>query len=606
MRADAGVGATIDGFRIEVVITQDSSGTLFRAHDEQHGRPAAMFVLAPKLAEDQAVRSRFVNAAELATTLRHPHALPVEAFGDTEDAVFVVSPWFDGVDLAARLASRGPLSPAATLRVLIPVARALAAAHRLGLAHGSLTPEHVLIADGPDGEVYLGGFGIGQARRGPATLDGDISAFGALLLQTLGYGTPGLDHGVGAGDGGLGDRLETIAADAQASDPDRTIDSADELVLALEHARAAARAATLAPDRRRTQDEPTAVAAGASSDERSQDPAPVAAKARRTPVMAAAVGGVVLGLALLVGLATYSGTRGHRHIASRPPTPAAQPIATVAAGHLSVGQTIALGAPAGGVAVGPSGAAWASVPGRETIVRLGPDGRVRSFPGIANGGPITATNGGAWIAQPAGDAIKLTPDGHIDAHVALPGQPVAVAADVDGSSAWVADSSGGIAHVASTGASSPTVAVHVSPAATNLWVGEPNWVWGVNGSLVRVSPDGSGSQTFDAGPGATAVTVDQGVWVAHGDGTVTRFDPQLGHVVATMRTPGALSGIAAREGSPYVWAISSAARSLYEIGLAGPQVVRVVRFSSPPTGVAVTHLGVWVTTAGGSLIRINR
>ena len=322
--------------------------------------------------------------------------------------------------------------------------------------------------------------------------------------------------------------------------------------------------------------------------------------------MAAAVGGVVLGLALIVGLATYSGTRGHRHVASHRPTAAAQPIATVAEGHLSVAQTIGLGAPARGVAVGPSGAVWASLPSGEKIVRLGPDGRVRSFPGIANGGPITATNGGAWIAQPDGDAVKLDPDGHVVAHVALPAQPVAVAADVDGSSAWFADTSGGIAHVGSDGASSPTVAAHVSPAATNLWVGEPNWVWAVNGSLVRVSPDGSGSQAFDAGSGATAVTVNQGIWVAHGDGTVTRFNPQTGHVVATLRTPGALSAVAAREGSPFVWGISSSTRSLYEIATSGPQIVGVVRFSSPPTGVAVTHLGVWVTTAGGSLIRIQR
>ena len=603
------MGATIDGFCTEVVIAESSSGTLYRVRDDRHQRPAAMFVLAPELAADHAVRSRFVHAAQLATTLRHPHALPVVATGDEDGTVFLVNPWVDGVDLAARLAARGPLPPAAALRVLLPVARALAAAHRLGLAHGSLAPEHVLIADGPGGEGYLGGFGVGQARLDPATLDGDISAFGQLLQRTLGYGTSGGYRAVSADDGGLGDRIETIAAGAQASGPDRTIGSADELVLALEQSRAAARAALLAPDRRRTEPEEIAAAAGASShdsSEPSHDPEPVAPKARRTTQIAA-VGGALLGLALLVALGTYSGTsRSARHVASRPRTPAAQPIATVAEGHLSVGQTIGLGAPARGVAVGPSGAVWASVPSRGQIVRLDPGGRVRSFAGIANGGPITATNGGAWIAQPAGVAIKLAPDGHIAARVALPGQPVAVAADVDGSSAWFADASGGIAHVASSGASSPTVTAHVSPAVTSLWVGEPNWVWAVNGSLVRVSPDGSGSQPFDAGPRATAVTVDQGVWVAHGDGTLTRFDPRVGHVVATLRTPGELSAIAAREASPYVWAISSATRSLYQIALAGPQVVGVVRFSSPPTGVAVTHLGVWVTTAGGSLIRIQR
>ena len=73
-----------------------------------------------------------------------------------------------------------------------------------------------------------------------------------------------------------------------------------------------------------------------------------------------------------------------------------------------------------------------------------------------------------------------------------------------------------------------------------------------------------------------------------------------------MKTPVPLSQIAAREASPLVWALSGRARSLYEIAVDAPRIVGVVRFTSQPTGVAVTHLGVWVTTADGWLIRIKR
>lgn len=613
MTTDAGGRATIGDYRIEAVVSAGSGGTLYRANEERRERRVALFVLSPELAEDQAVRLRFTRAAELAETLQHPHALPVEAVGDADDSVFLVSPWVQGVNLAARLA-RGPLSPAEALQVLVPVARALAAAHRVGLAHGNITLERVLIADGPDEEVYLDGFGSGQARRDPATPDPDIAAFGRLLLDALGADTPAGDRSPASGADGLDDRLHMIGARALAQGRGQPIRSADELVVALEQARAVARAAALAPGLRPAQKSNRAGAdgdgaAGDAAAGRPDDAKPTAAKARRAPRIATAVCGVAVGAALLVALATYSATSSTgagRHVARRSATATAQPLATVAEGHLSVAQKLSLGAPARGVAVGPSGAAWVSLPSRNEIIRLDPDGRVGSFPGIANGGPIAAGNGGAWIAQPAGDAIKVTPDGHVAQRVALSGQPVAVASDVDGSSAWVADASGAITHVGTGDPSNSTVVSHVSPAPTGLAVGEPNWVWGVNGGFVRVSPNGSGSRTLDAGSGATAVTVNQGIWVAHGNGTVTRFDPRAGHLVATVRTPGALSGIAARGGSPYVWAISSSARSLYELSLAGPQIVGVVRFTSSPTGVAVTHLGVWVTTAGGSLIRIQR
>ncbi len=611
MRADAGERATVGDYRIEAVVSAGSGGTLYRAGEERRERQVALFVLSPELAADQTVRLRFTRAAELAETLEHPHALPVESVGEADDSVFLVNPWVPGANLAARLA-RGPLSPAEALRVLAPLAQALAAAHRIGLAHGNITPESVLIAEGPDEEVYLAGFGSGQARRDPATPAADIAAFGQLLRDARGADTAPGDRSPASGADGLDDRLQMIAAGALAQGPGQPIRSADELVLALEQARAAARAAPLAPGVRQAQESNGTGADGVAGDaaaERPDDAEPTAARARRAPRIAAVVASAVVVVALVVALATYSATsptRAQRQVASHSTTATAQPIATVAEGHLTVGQKLSLGAPARGVAVGPSGAVWVSLPSRNEIIRLDSDGRVGSFHGIPSGGPITAGIGGAWIAQPAGDAVKVSPGGHVAERVALSGQPVAVAPDVDGISAWVADASGAITHVGTGDPSNPNVVAHVSPAPTGLAVGEPNWVWGVNGGFVRVSPDGSGSQTLDAGSGATAVTVNQGIWVAHGDGTVTRFDPRAGHLVATVRTPGALSGIAAREGSPYVWAISPSARSLYQLSLAGPQIVGVVRFSSPPTGVAVTHLGVWVTTAGGSLIRIQR
>ena len=610
MRADAGERATIGDYQIEAVVSAGSGGTLYRASEERRERQVALFVLSPELAADQTVRLRFTRAAELAETLDHPHALPVEAVGEADDSVFLVSPWVQGANLAARLA-RGPLSPAQALRVLAPLAQALAAAHRIGLAHGNITSESVLIAEGPDQEVYLAGFGSGQARRDPAPPAADIAAFGQLVLDTVGADTEA-GRPPASGADGPDDRLQMIAARALAQDGGQPIRSADELVLALEQARAAARAAPLAPGARQAQESNGTGADGVAGDaaaERPDDAEPTAARARRAPRIAAGScqcrrsGGACSRASHLQRDVAH---RRGRQVARRSATATAQPIATVAEGHLTVGQKLSLGAPARGVAVGPSGAVWVSLPSRNEIIRLDSDGRVASFHGIANGGPITAGTGGAWIAQPAGDAVKVTPGGHVAERVALSGQPVAAAPDIDGSSAWVADASGAITHVGTGDPSNPNVVAHVSPAPTGLAVGEPNWVWGVNGGLVRVSPNGSGSQTLDAGSGATAVTVNQGIWVAHGDGTVTRFDPRAGHVAATVRTPGALSGIAAREGSPYVWAISPSARALYQLSLAGPQIVGVVRFSSPPTGVAVAHLGVWVTTAGGSLIRVQR
>jgi hypothetical protein len=130
----------------------------------------------------------------------------------------------------------------------------------------------------------------------------------------------------------------------------------------------------------------------------------------------------------------------------------------------------------------------------------------------------------------------------------------------------------------------------------------------VDGSLVRTDPATLQSHTLAVGPGAVDVTVNGGIWMAHTSGRVTRFDPRPGHeeIAADVMTPAPLSRIAAREGAPLVWAISGKGRSLYEIAVVDPRIVGAVRFTSPPTGVAITHRGVWVSTADGWLIRVKR
>jgi hypothetical protein len=278
--------------------------------------------------------------------------------------------------------------------------------------------------------------------------------------------------------------------------------------------------------------------------------------------------------------------------------------ATVVRGRLAVAQRLDLGAAAGGLVVTPASDAWVSVPARNVVVEVPVSGPIRTFGSIPAPGPLVAGSAGVWVTLPGSHAVALLAGGHLGGRVALPGRPVAIALDARGRSAWVADTSGAISRV---GGGSP-LSTHISPAATSVAVGEPNWVWAANGSLVRVSPAGRGARTFAVGAGAIAVSVNQGIWTAHADGLVTRFDPRPSHtrVIAHITAPAPLSGIAAREGSSFVWAISTSARTLYEIAVAHPRVVGMVRFASPPTDVAVTHLGVWVTTASGSMIRIQR
>jgi hypothetical protein len=627
----------IAGCRIDAVVSRGPTWTVYRATHLQLDRPVAVTVLAPGPELADAYRGRFTRAVELAATVDHPSLLAASEWGEIDGTFYLLTRWIDGAALSTVLASRGPLAELDTVITLRPVVSALAAAHRQGLAHGDVASRHVVIADRDDGRsagVYLTGFGIAQLNHGTATPAADISAFGRLVLETLRGSAPDQPEIEAARDRpardlvrkdssqvGIGDRLAGVISRALATDPAAGFASADEVVLALERARAAARAEPLAPGQHRAGPplpvEPAARPAGALPDR--VDVKPRDAERHHLAQVVAAVAAVVAAVVLIVALATYGGPpqAAHRGGRAKSSTPRGRitpthPLATVALGQLSVGREIRLGAAVDGLSVTPSGVVWASVPARSALVEVTANHSPVTFHAINDAGTIAAGAAGVWVTDPAANSVALFAGGRLGNPVELPGRPVAIALDRSDGSAWVADGAGGISHVGLRRGSSPVAArlatTHLSPPATGIAVGEPNWVWAVDGSLVRTDPASLQSHTLAVGSGAVDVTVNGGIWMAHTDGRVTRFDPRPGHenLTADVMTHAPLSHIAARERAPLVWAISGKQRSLYEIPVANPRIIGAVRFTSPPTGVAITHRGVWISTADGWLIRIER
>jgi serine/threonine protein kinase len=281
-------------------------------------------------------------------------------------------------------------------------------------------------------------------------------------------------------------------------------------------------------------------------------------------------------------------------------------------GGLTVGRTIALSSLPGSVSLGRRNV-WISLSDRGELVRFTMKSGTRSiFP--ASGRP-TALAAGAralWVAQAASRSLaQFNGDSGAQAAAAgLPGSPTSIALDTDDSSAWVADSSGALSHVAVGGSVIGTPA-HSDPSATSIAWGEGS-LWATNGAangLVRVNLDTSGSSTaFAVGPRPVAVALDQGVWTAHADGHVTRFDPRPGHlrVNADLAVAPELDAIAATDPSPFVWAISQSRRTVYRVtNTSKPAVTGTIVFNSPPVALAVDTDSVWIATQDRKVTQIR-
>src|SRR5207302_10125146 len=108
--------------------------------------------------------------ASLASRLDHPHLARVYASFEHAGNHYLVTEYVDGASLVRVIEKSGRLRPEQALEVLRGALQALAHAHAVGLAHGNLKPENVIVDR--RGTAKLVDFGL----SGPAEPLADIRA----------------------------------------------------------------------------------------------------------------------------------------------------------------------------------------------------------------------------------------------------------------------------------------------------------------------------------------------------------------------------------------------------------------------------------------------
>ncbi|MGW6985293.1 serine/threonine-protein kinase [Streptomyces sp. NPDC054932] len=141
--------STVAGYRIAARLGAGGMGRVYLSHT-QGGRPVAIKVVRPELAEDPAFRRRFRREVEAARRVRG--AYTAELIDADAEAMppWLATLYVPGPSLSQAVARRGPLPVPAVLWLMAGVAEALQAIHDAGIVHRDMKPSNVLLAaDGP-------------------------------------------------------------------------------------------------------------------------------------------------------------------------------------------------------------------------------------------------------------------------------------------------------------------------------------------------------------------------------------------------------------------------------------------------------------------------
>jgi predicted ATPase len=153
----------VPGFTLLELIGRGGMGVVFKALQTSLDRPVALKFLLEECAQDPAWLTRFRREARTASALNHPHICTIYDTGEFAGRPYLSMELVEGRTLDALLGQRLPVPEIA--RLLGQVARALAAAHAVGVVHRDIKPANVMVRD--DGIVKVLDFGLARQQLAP-------------------------------------------------------------------------------------------------------------------------------------------------------------------------------------------------------------------------------------------------------------------------------------------------------------------------------------------------------------------------------------------------------------------------------------------------------
>ena len=172
-------GTTVGHYELLEKIGEGGMGVVYRARDLVLNRFVAMKLLPQGAGLDDDRKRRFLQEAQAASALNHPHIVTIYEIGMAPPQEFIAMELVPGRSLEALIGPNG-LPVRQALDYALQIADALAVAHAAGIVHRDIKPGNVIVTDAGLAKVL--DFGL-------AKLVEDTSAAGADATRTIAIGS---------------------------------------------------------------------------------------------------------------------------------------------------------------------------------------------------------------------------------------------------------------------------------------------------------------------------------------------------------------------------------------------------------------------------------
>jgi len=163
-------------------------GIVYKTRDRETGEVLALKVLKSTLTEDPALMERFRNELRLARRITHHNVCRIYDFNRVDDSAFISMEFVDGNSLRELLNRPGRLEVPQVLDIARQICAGLREAHIQGIVHRDLKPENVMLDR--LGCVKLMDFGIARSLDTCSTATGSFLGTPAYMAPEQAEGKP--------------------------------------------------------------------------------------------------------------------------------------------------------------------------------------------------------------------------------------------------------------------------------------------------------------------------------------------------------------------------------------------------------------------------------
>ncbi len=157
------IGKSILHYTILEKLGEGGMGVVYLAEDIRLKRKVAIKFLPRQISANIDERQRFEIEAQAAAALNHPNIAHIYAIEESEDEMFIVMEYIDGIEIKDKIKS-GPISTEEAISIATQIAEGLDAAHRNGIIHRDIKSSNIMITK--DGKVKIMDFGLAKIKGG--------------------------------------------------------------------------------------------------------------------------------------------------------------------------------------------------------------------------------------------------------------------------------------------------------------------------------------------------------------------------------------------------------------------------------------------------------